>query len=53
MFGFRNDGKKVKGMNIIDKAEPFGKLCVVSSEFVNKGNCLLYSFFQQPAAFNQ
>lgn len=23
MFGFRNDGKKVKGMNIIDKAEPF------------------------------
>ena len=23
MFGFRSDGKKVKGMNIIDKAEPF------------------------------
>lgn len=23
MFGFRKDGKKVKGMNIIDKAEPF------------------------------
>ena len=23
MFGFRNDGKKVKGMSIIDKAEPF------------------------------
>lgn len=23
MFGYRNDGKKVKGMNIIDKAEPF------------------------------
>ncbi len=23
MFGFRNDGKKVKNMNIIDKAEPF------------------------------
>ncbi len=23
MFGHRNDGKKVKGMNIIDKAEPF------------------------------
>ncbi len=23
MFGFRSDGKKVKGMNIIEKAEPF------------------------------
>lgn len=23
MFGHRNDGKKVKGLNIIDKAEPF------------------------------
>ena len=23
MFGFRSDGKKVKGMGIIDKAEPF------------------------------
>ena len=23
MFGYRNDGKKVKGMGIIDKAEPF------------------------------
>ena len=23
MFGFRSDGKKVKNMNIIDKAEPF------------------------------
>ena len=23
MFGFRSDGKKVKGMNIIDKAGPF------------------------------
>ena len=23
MFGYRNDGKKVTGMNIIDKAEPF------------------------------
>jgi len=23
MFGFRSDGKKVKGMNIVEKAEPF------------------------------
>ena len=23
MFGYRSDGKKVKGMSIIDKAEPF------------------------------